>query len=392
MKILLNLSVITVLFITTSCLKEEDIDPISTPTNSYNFLYQENNCNVISGEINEDFTINSDQCWKIRGNTYVNSGVILTIESGATITAESYSSPTYLSIRQGGKIIAQGTSDQPIRFTHEDLITESWSGIHINGFAQTNKNNGYASGYENTGDYGGNNNEDNSGILKYIIIEYAGQELEPGKKSNGLQLNGVGSNTLVDYVQIYNCKNDGLKINGGSVDVNHLVVTHIDQDCVDLEYGWIGTGSYWYIEQIEEIGSDEAIQIDNNETFPEAIPRTNLNLSNITVNGFGEESAVRVRSGARVDIQNLLIDNFDLGIEITGSHCNLSVMDYSVTFSNVSINNCSQNIQYTPSVAEPSGSLNGNDQIIAQWTANSTSNGCEAIYGSGWMNNWVKQF
>jgi len=111
MKILLNLSVITVLFITTSCLKEEDIDPISTPTNSYSFLYQENNCNVISGEINEDFTINSDQCWKIRGNTYVNSGVILTIESGATITAESYSSPTYLSIRQGGKIIAQGTSD-----------------------------------------------------------------------------------------------------------------------------------------------------------------------------------------------------------------------------------------------------------------------------------------
>ena len=100
-----------------------------------------------------------------------------------------------------------------------------------------------------------------------------------------MQLNGVGSNTLVDYVQIYNCKNDGLKINGGSVDVNHLVVTHIDQDCVDLEYGWIGTGSYWYIEQIEEIGSDEAIQIDNDETFPEAIPRTNLNLSNITVNG-----------------------------------------------------------------------------------------------------------
>ena len=118
MKILLNLSVITVLFITTSCLKEEDIDPISTPTNSYSFLYQENNCNVISGEINEDFTINSDQCWKIRGNTYVNSGIILTIESGATITAESYSSPTYLSVRQGGKIIAQGTSDQPIRFTH----------------------------------------------------------------------------------------------------------------------------------------------------------------------------------------------------------------------------------------------------------------------------------
>ncbi len=380
-------SITFLILLHSSCLKEET-EIISNST-SQSFIFEEGGCKVITGEINENYTISANECYKLRGNTHISAGVTLTIESGATITAIPYSKPTYLSVRQGGQIIANGTADQPIIFTHEDMQPESWSGLHINGNAPTNKNGGSSQGLENTGYYGGNNPQDNSGVLNYVIIKYCGEELENGFNSNGLNLNAVGSETDVDFVQIYNCKNDGLKINGGNVDVNHLVVTHIDQDCVDIEYGWQGSGNNWYIKQIDEVGSDEAIQIDNDETSPEVTPVTNINLNNVTIIGFGEESAIRFRSNSKGLLNNILINNFALGIEITGTYCNLSVVNDEILFTNLSINNCAVSHQHTPSIADPS--LVGIEDKVSSWFTN-PGTGCGEEYGNGWMSNWTLSF
>ena len=144
---------------------------------------------AIKGEVIDAFTITSDRTWLLDGGLYVADGGVLTVEKGTTVYASTDGDTPLISVRIGGQIIAEGTADAPIVFTSINSIAGSaspgdWGGIILNGSAPTNL--GYFGESEGgAGFYGGESAGDNSGILKYVRIEYAGKILGEENELNG---------------------------------------------------------------------------------------------------------------------------------------------------------------------------------------------------------------
>jgi hypothetical protein len=246
---------------------------------------------VLTGTIVNDITLTSDKRYLLKGAVIVGEAVsatgeggdpaVMTIEAGTTIVADdrgvnNTAPPSYLTIARGSQLIADGTSTAPIIFTSKadytgsrpidvnDSFTGEWGGIVINGRARVNEGSatagtdcatatgsnicvGEAEG--DGGAYGGDNDADNSGTLRYVQVKYAGITFDDETELNGIGFFGVGSGTTVDYVQVHNNKDDGVEFFGGSVDVSHLVVTGSADDSIDWTEGWTGDLQYAVILQ-----------------------------------------------------------------------------------------------------------------------------------------------
>ncbi len=367
---------ITSLFFLSSCLQEEDTQ-IEQTDNGF-LSIDSDGCKILSGEINENFSLTNIDCWKLKGNTFVIDGVELTINEGVEINAIDDTEPTFLSIHQGGKIYALGSENNPIIFSSASQIEGSWGGLIINGSAITNTLIGPIEGNGTTGIFGGNNPYDNSGILRYIRVEYSGEPVD-GIATEGLMLNAVGSGTEVDFIQVNNNLSDGIEINGGSVIVNHLVVNNNYGDAVDIDNGgWTGTGSFWYIQQ--EGDYKDGIEVDNSEVDETLIPVAFPKLSNISLLADGFQSGIKVRRGAKISLNNILIDNFDIGIEIEGTLSNQFFENGESDVNDLNIINSNNMFQVD----------NPNIESIILNASNNSSNGCGSSYGQGWMLNWTK--
>ena len=163
----------------------------------------------VTGDITSDMTLTNDQTYKLVGFVRVKSGATLTIEPGTTIYGD-YNSQGSLIVQPGGKIMAEGTAENPIVFTSEfnkegssqEPSYGDWGGIILLGNAPINVPGGTAN-IEGPGDtYGGTDPADNSGIMKYVRIEYPGIAFSPNNEINGLTFGGVGSGTTIDYIQV----------------------------------------------------------------------------------------------------------------------------------------------------------------------------------------------
>jgi hypothetical protein len=201
-------------------------------------------------------TWTSDKEYNISGFTFVNDGQILTIEPGTIIHfAEGQGlQASALIVARGGKIIAEGTADKPIIFTSErdDLngsvnVKEDglWGGIIILGNAPMNtiSNEGHIEGIpisEPRGIYGGNNENDNSGILKYVSIRHSGSFLGQANEINGLTLGGVGSGTILEYIEVIASADDGIECFGGTVNLKHITTAFCEDDNIDTDDGYRG--------------------------------------------------------------------------------------------------------------------------------------------------------
>ena len=362
----------------TSCLQEE-IEENPPEETEYSFLTIDGDgCNVLSGHINENFSLSNGECWKLSGNTFVDNGVELYIGQGVTISAIDNSEPTFLSILQGGKIFAEGSQENPIIFTSFSQVEGSWGGLIINGSAITNTVTGPIEGNGTTGIFGGDNPYDNSGILRYIRVEYSGEPVD-GIETEGLMLNAVGSGTEVNFIQVNDNLSDGIEINGGNVVVNHLVVNNNNGDAVDIDNGgWTGTGSFWYIQQ--EGDYKDGIEVDNSE-FDEALtPVAFPILSNVTLIADGDQTAIKVRRGAKISLDNIYIDSFSEGVEIEGLLSNQFFEIGESIISNLNIINTE-----TLLIVD-----NPNIESIISNSLNTSANGCNADYGQGWMQGWTK--
>ncbi|WP_163274287.1 hypothetical protein [Dysgonomonas sp. 511] len=151
---------------------------------------------VLSGSLSSEKTLLTGYTYKLDKGYHVKSGGNLIIQKGVTIEAQENSDDSdYILIEQGGKITAEGTKDQPIVMTSKTKVPGAWGGVHICGKAPINLNGG--SGKSEIGDanYGGNVANDNSGIMRYVRLEYTGFAFNPDKESNGLTMYGVGSGT-----------------------------------------------------------------------------------------------------------------------------------------------------------------------------------------------------
>lgn len=275
---------------------------------------------VLSGEINQDVFLTKNTDWILSGYVAVGGDktntATLSIDPGTHIFGQQGNDA--LLIRRGSKIMAEGTPDQPIVFTGpNEQSAGEWGGVVISGNAPVNGCSEGVAICETSFEaitsefYGGNDSADSSGLLKYVQINYAGFEVRPDEELNGLTLLGVGSGTVVDYVQVHEGLDDGVEMFGGTVQMKHLVLTNIGDDSLDWGSGWKGKAQYVVIKQAADDG-DRGIEADNNGDNNDALPRSQPLLANITAVGFSPDNSqgVLLRRGTGVNIYNSVFTGF----------------------------------------------------------------------------------
>ena len=268
---------------------------------------------VLTGTITEDLTLEEGKEYKLSGGLHVQAPATLTIEPGVTITAVYDDVTDYILIEQGAKIDAEGTASNPIVMTAEVKEDGAWGGLHICGRATSNVEGGTGLSEIGNAPYGGNDDNDNSGVLKYVRLEYTGWALDEEHESNGVSFYGVGRGTEVSYCQAYMGADDGFEFFGGTVNVSHLVVTDCSDDSYDWTEGWSGKGQFLVAIQhsASELGyeCDCLIEADNSNDF-EATPVAHPILANVTLIGNGSAESThgaRFRAGTQIELYNALI-------------------------------------------------------------------------------------
>lgn len=302
-------------------------------------------------------------------------GPSLTIGAGAKIAF--FNSEDYLRISRGSRIIAEGTRDKPIIFSavadlRDGTATESdrglWGGVQINGNGLTNKCtdadrqatatnphscNVTAEGRPAT--YGGNNNAENSGVLRYVQIRHAGFEVVDGDELNGLTLNAVGSGTTLENVQVYTTQDDGFEMFGGGVDLKNVVAVNVGDDSIDFSEGWTGDVQFALI--VQTSGSNRCIEADNTgSSQPDNIaPYTKGRVSNMTCitsnvdtnegtapSSKGDAEGPLYREGAYFELYNSIITSNADGM--SSNECLEVTSDQTIAGMNSGISAASGNV------------------------------------------------
>ncbi|WP_291867989.1 hypothetical protein [Maribacter sp.] len=204
---------------------------------------------VISGSITSNLTLDADIKYFLSKTLSVESGAKLTIPAGTTIVADVESgdeTETYIVIQKGAKIDIQGTSANPVIMTSTGETAGDWGGLVIAGNATTTKG---VDATAEVGDilYGGTVDTDDSGSIKYLVIKYAGAQINTESQYNGLTLYAVGSATTIDYVAMIDGKDDGVEFFGGTVSASNLYLENNQDDAVDWTEGWNGTVTNTYV-------------------------------------------------------------------------------------------------------------------------------------------------
>ena len=265
-KLLSMFTVAATVFVLASCEKE---DPVTTePTPSTGNV-------IVTSNISSSTTWTSDKVYQLGGRITVLDGVTLTIEPGTIIKGEAGTgaNATALLVARGGKLIADGDADAPIIFTSvADEITPAdiaagnfgspnldptinglWGGVIVLGKARISASN-EDSGEDLTevqiegiptsdpnGLYGGTEDADDSGIIRYVSIRHGGANIGAGNEINGLTLGGVGSTTIVEHIEVVANQDDGIELFGGTVNVSNCMFWNIGDDAVDTDQSWAGT-------------------------------------------------------------------------------------------------------------------------------------------------------
>jgi hypothetical protein len=198
--------------------------------------------NILSGVIDKNTTLFKKNIYLLSGNVYVTNGATLTIEPGTLIRGD-YATTGTLIITKGSKIIAQGEETNPIIFTSNksggDRKPGDWGGVVVFGDATTNNFSGqldfdFDVRYNS---YGGTNPNSNSGILKYIRIEFAGRKGRSKSELNGLSLAGVGKGTVINSIQVSHSNGDSFKFYGGELNLENLFSYRSLDDDYDFTEG-----------------------------------------------------------------------------------------------------------------------------------------------------------
>ena len=197
----------------------------------------------VRGVISTDQHWTKDKTYRLRGYVYVTNGATITIDPGTKIVSNKDSAGV-LVIYRTAKINAGGTAAEPVVFTSNETDKKpgDFGGVIIVGQAKGNTNHSVIEGGVDAAYsvFGGTNDADNSGTLKYVRIEYAGKAVNPGDEVNGLSLYGVGSGTTIDYVQIVRGLDDAFEFFGGTVSAKHLIAYNCADDDFDMDDGFSG--------------------------------------------------------------------------------------------------------------------------------------------------------
>jgi hypothetical protein len=295
MKKLLALVLVLGIF---ACSKElgGDEGPINVPSTT-----------VLSGNINTTTTLTSDKVWTLKGYVYVTDGAKLIIQPGTTIVSD-IAEKGALCIERGAQIIAEGTAIKPIIFTSGKPAGEKapgdWGGIVILGRAKTNRSSEPTIEGGIGRPYGGTNDADNSGVLKYVRIEYAGIAALPNSEINGLTLGAVGASTIIENVQTIYANDDAFEFFGGTVSPKNLYAYATADDDFDFDFGYTGTVTNGVSKRdpqfVDNGDAGNGVECDNDGTGSSAQPVTHPKLIGmILVGPFDASSLTNHNLGLR---------------------------------------------------------------------------------------------
>ncbi len=253
----------------------------------------------VTGYITANTTWLASKVYQLNGPVMVKNGAILTIQAGTVIRGNALSSNSSLIICRGSKIMALGTEAKPIVFTSSKAVglraSGDWGGVIIMGNAKINPLAGQANieGLEATSDsyYGGNNDNDNSGVFQYARIEFGGYIFSSNNEINGLTMGGVGNQTNINHVQCSFIKDDAFEWFGGNVNCSHLVAYRCTDDDFDTDFGF--SGSVQFCLGLRDKDNSDAIsggesngfESDNDASGTTAKPFTKAIFSNVTLVG-----------------------------------------------------------------------------------------------------------
>lgn len=300
---------------------------------------------ILEGRITESRTLKAQFTYKLRGLVYVTNGAILTIEPGTKIVGENGRNGGLI-ITRSSRINAEGTAAKPIVFTSEasNPVRGDWAGLVLLGNAPTNRsfngvqgigeveggiNNSDGLGLFGTPSTQAQNPADNSGILKYVRIEYAGFAFLPDQEINGLTFGGVGTGTVVDNIQVSYANDDSFEWFGGTVNCTHLISYRTLDDDFDTDNGYSGKVQFGISlrdSAVADISKSQAFESDNDNNGSSLTPQTTATFSNMTVmgpkaqlNNTGAANFVwgaQIRRNSSLSIYNSIIMGYPFGLYI----------------------------------------------------------------------------
>ncbi len=357
-KFLLSFFAIAILLV--GCAADDTADVFIENPNGGNPTTPENLDNTddleIGGTLSEDLTLDTDTEYKLTSALIIPKGLTLTINPGVIIKAIA-GADVYIAILQGGTIIAEGTSTNPIVLTSGSATPNAgdWGGLILLGKAPINSvSGGDATSTSEIGGlpYGGSTADDNSGIIKYLRVEYSGGAADASSENNGFSFYGVGSGTNIEYIQAFEGKDDGVEFFGGTVNASFISVIGAQDDSVDWTEGFTGTLTNVYVEHSQS--HDKGIEGDgfNTDIGNNADPIfwSAPTINNLTINGNGssnDNEAIRLRAGTRGLFMNVRIsgfaEGFDLDSDGAGSPTGQGVLDgetgvTDITFEDTNVN------------------------------------------------------
>jgi len=348
---------------------------------------------ILEGRITENRTLKADYVYKLRGLVYVTNGAVLTIEPGTKIVGEKGKNGGLI-ITRSCKIIADGTAEKPIVFTSEEATPQrgDWAGLVLLGNAPTNASfngqqgigeiEGGINNSDGLGLYGlgaSSNPADNSGILRYVRIEYAGYAFLPDKEINGLTFGGVGNGTIVDYVQVAYANDDSFEWFGGTVNCSHLISYRTLDDDFDTDNGFSGKVQFGIAlrdSAVADISKSEAFESDNDANGSQLLPQTKAIFSNMTVvgprqaaNNTGNSlflAAAQIRRNSSLSIFNSIFIGWPVGLLIDASKGYPTDNNFTTGLSvqNNIIGGCATPVRYAASTTSPTGATSAS---ILDW-------------------------
>lgn len=350
---------------------------------------------TLSGRITKDTTLYAKDYNYLQGIVYITKGVTLTVEAGAKVMGKySGSDVSALIISRGAKIVAKGTADKPIIFTSASANPQSgdWGGIVLCGTAPINTSftvsgaavqglyqveggvdNANGDGLAGSGDaaFPTANPADNSGILSYVRIEFAGYAYQPDKEINSLTMAAVGSGTQIDHVEAAFGKDDSFEWFGGTVNCKYLIAYKGQDDDFDTDNGYSGYVQFGIAVRdsvIADISKSEAFESDNNATGTAASPKTTAVFSNMTVIGpratlanVGNSlflAGAQIRRNSGISIMNSVFMGWPRGLLIdasTGTPTDNNITDSTIRFKNNTFAGNAVDVAYTASASTPTG-------------------------------------
>ncbi len=361
---------------------------------------------TLQGRISADTILRKQNTYILKGLVYMVNNKTMTIEPGTILRGSfSGSDVATLIITRGSKLVADGTALEPIVFTSASPNPQSgdWGGIILCGKAPINTSfNGVNGLFQVEGGIDNANGDglagsgdnvaptavpnDNSGILRYVRIEYAGYAFQPDKEVNSLTLAAIGSGTTIEHVQTIYAKDDAFEWFGGTVNCKYLIAYKTQDDDFDTDNGYSGKVQFGLIIRdsvIADISRSEAFESDNNSSGTAATPKTTAIFTNITAIGpratltnVGNSlfrGGAHIRRNTGISIFNSIIMGWPLGIEVdatTGTSTALNIEDSTLRLRNITLAGNTVNTKF----AGTAGATINSDAAFTAWFTNSFYN------------------